>query len=137
MGARGCALHAQGAPLHLSWKSPPPDLSAQLLVKLLSKKLAWPHCWMHTPPPFCASLPSSTLDMTVTFVAAFRFSAPPGARRRMQSEQRAHTAALVIRIFFRGRWACALRRRPSAYPLGDRVALAQHSSAAQQRGARA
>ena len=70
------------APLHWSWNRAPPELSAQLLVKLLSKKVERSHCLTHTPPPFCASLPRNTLDITVTFTAEFRFSAPPGTPHR-------------------------------------------------------
>ena len=65
-------------PLHLSWKMPPPALSAQLAVNALSKKLERPaHSCTHTPPPFCASLPTNTLPITVRLVAALTFSAPP------------------------------------------------------------
>lgn len=67
------------APLHLSWKMPPPALSAQLPVNALSKKLERPHSCTHTPPPFCASLPTNTLPITVRLVAALTFSAPPAA----------------------------------------------------------
>lgn len=70
------------APLHWSWNRAPPELSAQLLMKLLSKKVERSHCLTHTPPPFCASLPRNTLDITVTFTAEFRFSAPPGTPQR-------------------------------------------------------